>query len=218
MKAVFPKYLSGHATDEPGRFPNFHVVCHCPEQVEWFGSLLIMSSARWESTHTNLKRLYRQTRRNTQGLCAAIHRARQNQEKEALLISMTHAADGESDGSDDDDDAEMDDDHDDEPAVDARRWTAVSKVTSIIVQESNLKAIAKFTVSEDIARTFIRSTFPTFQRAVEGPSATATTTIGVIKAASFTASEDGADDEERLQLRGDPDYRGAPWHMMTWWC
>ena len=101
---------------------------------------------------------------------------------------------------------------DQEPAIQERSWKAVSAETSIVVEEGNKQAIAKFTESENIASTLIRSTFPAFARAVEDPDVAADTPICIIKAASFAASEYGADDEERMQLRGDPDFRGSPWH------
>jgi hypothetical protein len=88
-----------------------------------------------------------------------------------------------------------------------RTWRPIGKATQTTVNVQNRREICTFSLSADIAGAFIAN-FPKFATAVGVPP---NTPVGLLKAASFSASEDGAEDEDHMQLRCDPNFRGGPW-------
>ena len=160
MLSLFVRHLPGG--EEPGRFYNFHVLVHVIMQIRWFGSLILMSANRWESTHSSVKKLYRATRRHTRTLATCMSRAHSNQTKAAFLC-QDKSADKEEDASDVvEDDSDVDenasyssdssDDSDDSEFE--RKWTKVSKATNVTV--GDVGAVAKFTFQPEIAEEFWR--------------------------------------------------------------
>jgi hypothetical protein len=179
MLDIFRDKLPGG--EQPGRFFNFHVLVHVVMQIRWFGSLLIMSANRWETTHSSVKRLYRATRRHTRTLASCMVRAHSNSQKAAFLAEhaveaavkpgagTVHAQpsnNGSSSGSGSDIDTQSDSDSsgsgsgngtqsDDDGGVFADRdWTKVSKEYDVKVGDQG--AVEKFTFEPAVAAAFWR--------------------------------------------------------------
>ena len=233
MKEIFGTDLPGGRdknNPEPGRFFNFHVLVHTVTQVRQFGSLLIMNAARWETTHSRVKKLYRCTRRATRTLLSCLSRATRNQDRAAWLLQTTAAEKKHHrDSSDDDDDepgqaaALSSDDasqSEDDDSHAARPWRPVGKVTSLSVdaEQGAVRAgkepeLAGFTFSSEVASEFWKSSFPDMQRNYRDliPEEADVSTIGVMNTVAYFGynNETGAFDKE--QVRCAQSFFGAPW-------
>ena len=144
---VFQGHVPGGET--PGRFHNYHVLAHTIDQIRWFGSLLLMNSARWETTHSSLKSIYRTTRRATRTLHADLNRAKEKSDRAAFLLSECEPKNSKK-AKTIDNSQQAESEEENEPPT--RVWSKISKKHDVTVGDES--GLAKFTFSRDIAKAF----------------------------------------------------------------
>jgi hypothetical protein len=152
--------------EEPGRFYNFHVLAHTVKQIEWFGNLMVMSAARWETTHRRVKKLYRATRRRTRTLAACLTKAHERSEQTQWVleqkrptVTQSEARNGGGSDSDRDSDSDMEEEREEEEEKEEekeeeREWKSLSKKS--IVDAKEVDEVAKFTLTDGVAQAFSR--------------------------------------------------------------